>query len=59
MKIVFDKVKEGIYEIKLTGRLDECQVIVEALGNSINESKSVGDATGFLRKKLSEHIRKG
>jgi hypothetical protein len=52
MKIEF--VKQGDqYEIKMVGRLDECDVMINALENSVQDSPNVREATSFLRKKFS------
>ena len=58
MNITFDKNKDGKYEIKMVGRLDECAVVVEALENSVLDNRAVRDATTFMRRKLNEHNRR-
>lgn len=59
MNITFTKNEQGKYEIHMTGRLDECQVIVEALENSVNTNDAIQSATTFMRKKLNEHKQRG
>jgi hypothetical protein len=54
MKITFEKNPENKFEIKMVGNLAECNVVIEALENSVNETKPVNEATRFLRKKLNE-----
>jgi len=59
MKITLDKNAEGKYEIKMVGTLQECNVVVEALENSITDNKALNSTTIFLRKKLAEHAQRG
>ena len=58
MKI--EMLKSGdTYEIKMVGRLDECDVMINALENSVSDSPNVREATAFLRKKCSAFRRGG
>jgi len=58
MKIEFNKTADGKnYTMNAVGRLDEFEIIVNALENSINESRSMTEVTKFLRKKLNESKR--
>lgn len=58
MNITLTKNADGKYEIKMIGRLDECNVVVEALENSVNETKPIQEATKYLRKKINENSRR-
>lgn len=57
MKFTFDKADGNKFEIKMVGNLNECNIVIEALENSVNNNKSIEETTRFLRKKLNEHRR--
>ena len=57
MNITFNKLDNDKYEIKMTGRLDECGLMIEALENSVGMNNAIQAATTFMRKKLNEHRR--
>jgi hypothetical protein len=45
---------KGEFDCNMKGRLDEFEIFVNALENSVNETTSTRQVTTFLRKKLTE-----
>lgn len=59
MKIEFINLPNNQFEIRMVGRLDECDIMINALENSVQDSPSVREATSFLRKKHSSFRKNG